>query len=248
MLEIEKALTIDSLNMEFLLTKAKILSAMEADNQSIQILKPLLEKGYKSDTISYLIAINYFNKGENFQSKLNNKDSANKQYREALNYFSNSINLNSQYYKAYLGKIIVLHNLNMYDQALLSIFNAINKFKDKMELVAYRGTEKYSLNDYTGAIYDLDVAIDSKKLDSFTLAKAHRFRALSYWKIENHELAIRDFSEAIKYNPKDYYLYFGRGRCYRDKGLKNYACEDFRKAADLGYIGLYEMISEYCNE
>jgi tetratricopeptide (TPR) repeat protein len=246
--EIERALKIDSLNPEYLFTKAKILYEIYNYNESTNIFHSLLDFKYKMDTVSYFIGLNYFARGGDFSIKLELDDSTNKSYNDALKYLNNTININSRYYDAYLYKYKTLHNLEKHDEALITLMTATNLFKDEIALILFRGVEKYALKDYIGAATDLTNSIKSNKLDSLDFATAYRFRGLCFYERKEYDNSITDFSKAIQYDKNNFYVYYGRGLCYQSKGLKAQACSDFRKAADLGYVGLYDIIAKYCGD
>jgi len=153
-----------------------------------------------------------------------------------------------QYFYAHVAKQEVLHNLNRYDEALVVLNNAINLFPDNILLICNRGVEKIYLGDLTGAMTDLNKSIQSNKLDLFGFASAYRFRGNLYLKKGNADEAIKDLTSSLKYNPKDETVLVIRAECYKEKGLKDKACEDYRKAADLGFVSIYKTIKEYCTD
>jgi len=48
--------------------------------------------------------------------------------------------------------------------------------------------------------------------------------------LKNNDLAIKDYSKALNFNPKLYTIYYNRGNVYYDKGEYNRAIQDFGKA------------------
>lgn len=246
--EIDLAIKLDSSNLDFQLIKAKIIMKTDNYDLAINILKILSSKNFKLDTVNFNIGSCYFGYGKYFSMKQNDKEKANNNYEEALNYYNNAININTQYFEAYIGKQKVLHNLGRYDEALLVLNTANNLFPDSTSIICYKGIEKIYLGDLSGALIDLNKAIQSKKLDSLNFAIAYRFRGNLYLKKGKHDDAINDLTVALKYNPKDEYVLINRANCYMEKGLKDKACEDYRKAADLGFVTIYETIKEYCGD
>ncbi len=151
-----------------------------------------------------------------------------------------------QYCDAYIAKQKTLHNLNRNREALVVLNTAIKIFPNNMLLISNRGIEKLSLGDFNGAMSDLNKSIQSNELDSMDCSDAYRFRGHLHQQKSDNEIAIRDFTNAINQNPKQDLAFLSRAKCYQEMGLRDKACEDFRKAADLGYIGLYQTIQEYC--
>lgn len=244
--EIETAISIDSKNLDFQIFKAKIIEKTNNYEQAILILKKLLDRSYKLDTVNFEIGSCYFDYG-NSSMKQNDEKKAKDCYEKSLTFYNQAINFNTEYFNAYKEKQQVLHNLNRYDEALIVLNTAINLYPDSIYLILGRGVEKLYLGDLTGAMFDLNKSIQSNKLDSIDMANAYRFRANLYLEKEKTDQAIIDLTDALKFNPKDEYALVIRAECYRKLGLKDKACEDYRKAADLGFISIYKTIKEYCN-
>jgi tetratricopeptide (TPR) repeat protein len=242
------AIKLDSSNFESIILKSKIKEETKANEEAIQILKSLLNKNYKTDTINFLIADNYFEIGNYYTFQKSDDDKMQDAYNSALTYFDKAIKINSQYIKAYDQKQKVLFNLDRFDEAVITLNNAIGIFPKNMSLISARGIVKDKLGDKTGAISDLNMAINSTKLDSMDLATALRFRGNIYFESDSLQNAIIDFTKAISYNPNDDLSFVSRGELYRKLGEKDKACDDFRKAADLGLVAIYETIKEYCNK
>lgn len=245
--EIDLAIKLDSSNLDFQIIKAKIITKTDNYELAIKILKELSSKKFKLDTVNFNIGSCYFRYG-NFSMKRNDKEKAYDSYENALNYYNNAININTQYFNAYVNKQKILHNLGRYDEALVVLNTAINLFPDSTVLICNRGIEKMYLGDLTGAMSDLNKSIQSNKLDTIDFATAYRFRGNLFLKKGKPDEAINDLTNALKYNPKDGIALFTRAKCYKEKGLKDKACEDYRKAADLGFVSIYETIKEYCVE
>ncbi len=244
--EIDIAITLDNYNLDFQIIKAKIVAKTDNYEQAIKILKGLSSRKFKLDTVNLMIGSCYFGYGSHFSMKQNYEDKANDYYEKALTYYNLAIDINIQYFDAYINKQKVLHNLDRFEEALVVLSTAINLFPDNMSLICNRGVEKMYLGDLTGAMTDLNQSIQSNKLDSVDFASAYRFRGDLYLKTGNAEEAINDLTNALKYNPKDEYALVGRAECYKEKGLKDKACEDYRKAADLGFVSIYKTIKDYC--
>ncbi len=245
-MEIELAIELDSSNLDFQIIKAEIIEKTDNYEKAIKILKKLLTKNFKSDTVNYKIGICYFGYGRYFEMTQNDNEKCNSAYENALIYFDNALTCNMYYCDAYIEKQKILHNLNRSSEALAVLNTAIKIFPDNLQLICNRGVEKWSLGDMNGALTDLNKSIQSKELDSMDCSSAYRFRGHLYQQKGEFEIAIRDFTNAISQNPKEDLAFLSRAKCYQEMGLRDKACEDFRKAADLGYIGLYQTIQEYC--
>lgn len=246
--KVDKAIKLDSLNFELLILKSKIKDETKFNEEAIQILKTLLNKNYKPDTINFLIAYNYCQIGDYYTFQ--KEDSVQRQiaYNSALTYFDNAIKINSQFIDAYKHKQFALINMKRYNEAIITIFNALIFSSKNMSLIYARGISKYKLGDKKGALIDLNTAIMSKQLDSIDLNIVYRYRGNLYMEIGNLENAILDFTKAIEYNPKDNLAFAARGVAYSKNGAKENACADFRKAGDLGLVTIYKTIRDSCNK
>ncbi len=76
---------------------------------------------------------------------------------------------------------------------------------------------------------------------------AYYFRGYSKIKLKDYNGSIIDFTIAIKLDPNDADAYFSRGLAKIKLKQKNGGCLDLSKAGELGAIGAYEAIKEYCN-
>ncbi len=152
--EIEVAISLDTSNLDFQIVKAKIISETDNYVHAIKILTGLLARHFKVDTVNYTIGSCYFSYGNYFSLKQGDKEKAKGAFENAVRYYNYAINSNTQYYDAYLEKQKALHNLNNFDEALITLSTAISLFQDSMTLICNRGIEKYYLGDFSGAIVD----------------------------------------------------------------------------------------------
>lgn len=245
--EINKALSIENTNPQFLYLKAFILNASMDYSGSINILNKLVEQNYHLDTVYFHIGQNHFDIGSHYREKVGSEDLAKTSYEECIAYYSRALDINPMYYNAYIGKQRALHNIGKYEEALITLNTASNLFKDSLSLICYRGVEKLSLGDVNGALYDLTNSINSSKIDSADKSIAYRFRGNLLSQQKKYDDAIVDYTKALDLNPNNTLCYANRADCYYSLGLYDLACIDLRKAADLGFVNLYEEIKEICN-
>jgi len=94
-----------------------------------------------------------------------------------------------------------------------------------------------------GAIQDYNKAIELNPKD----ANVYYMRGNAKDNLQDYRGAIQDYSKAIEINPSDAASYYMRGL---DKLLleqKDNGCLDLSKAGELGLVGAYEAIKEFCN-
>lgn len=115
------------------------------------------------------------------------------------------------------------------------------------------GVLRYQIGDYVGALEAFNKAFEENpKTDDFMI---YSYRGNARSKIGLHTDAIADFDKAISLRPKrviDYpnwiRNYFNRGvaKYYLDNGTG--ACEDWKKAYDLGYGSASEYLIDFCGQ
>ena len=115
------------------------------------------------------------------------------------------------------------------------------------------GVLRYQIGDYLGALEAFNKAFEENpKTDDFMI---YSYRGNTRSKIGLHTDAIADFDKALALRPKrvvDYpnwiRNYFNRGvaKYYLDNGTG--ACEDWKKAYDLGYGSAGEYLIDFCGQ
>ena len=63
----------------------------------------------------------------------------------------------------------------------------------------------------------------------------------------NNQLAIDDYTSAIKIDPNNGYAYYMRGQNHFFLGQEEKGCLDLSKAATLGVSGAAESFEKFCN-
>ena len=64
--------------------------------------------------------------------------------------------------------------------------------------------------------------------------------------LKNYKQSILDFNKSIEINPYNSEAYFKRGLSKNKLKMKDSACKDFRKAAELGYPTANDAIKYNC--
>lgn len=129
------------------------------------------------------------------------------------------------------------------EQAIIS--NEIMPNNNKCLLL--RGIIRYGINDFKGALKDLNIVFKQEKKDSTNLHKAARFIGLTYQKQGNFTLALSYLNSALKFESNDGITYFNRAIVEQELKFYDQSCEDFRKAMELGETAAVDYIRLYCN-
>lgn len=72
-------------------------------------------------------------------------------------------------------------------------------------------------------------------------------RGICYSELQENISAIEDYTNAIKLKPDFAFAYANRGIIYLNLGHREEACQDFKKALDLGDNEIKSHYKKYCN-
>lgn len=160
--------------------------------------------------------------------------------RKAIDFYSEAIRLNPNFFDAYLRRATVYKELGSYDKASALGLNqkaiedstmAIRLRTDSADAYFSRADGYWRVGDYDKVIDDDSkvISLHPKDLDFFY---SHRGNAYDY--LGQHQNAIDDYSKAIGLDPKQPLSYSSRGESYLQLGQFQYAIDDFGKAISLG--------------
>ncbi len=113
------------------------------------------------------------------------------------------------------------------------------------------GILRYQIGDYIGALEAFNKALaENPKTDDFMI---YSYRGNTRSKMGLHTDAIADFDKALALRPKKILDYPNWIRNYFNRGVAKYyvnngsgACEDWKKAYDLGYGSASEYLYDFC--
>lgn len=113
------------------------------------------------------------------------------------------------------------------------------------------GLLRYQIGDYTGALEAFNKAlVENPKTDDFLV---YAYRGNTKSKMGLHREAVADFDMALSMRPKRILDYPNWVRNYFNRGVAKYylnngagACEDWKKAYDLGYGSASEYLNDFC--
>lgn len=144
-----------------------------------------------------------------------------------------------------------LNNNNFYG-AIQYYTDAINLDSSRFSSFYHRALAKMELEDYTGAISDLNETLSllpesSEPVVVKAVSEALLARAKCKSNLEDYRGSISDLTKVIELNPKDPYAYFMRGMDYLLLSKIDEGCLNLSKAGELGHPGAYRAIKEFCN-
>lgn len=109
-----------------------------------------------------------------------------------------------------------------------------------------RGVTKVELEDYVGALADLNKAIEIKSQNDYSYVVALVNRGDVKMHLNDYQGAISDYNKYLKIYPDGGDILYKRAIAKLKIGLNDSACLDLRKAGDMGIEGTYELIKKYC--
>lgn len=184
----------------------------------------------------------------------------NKNYKQAFKKFNNVIKLDSGYAEAYYyrGYIYQLND-STYEKAYKDVDKAIRLGYQNAESYSTRGflaqyitgiKFEFDPKAYEESLKDLNKALE---IDS-TYSSAYMIRSsiwnMIYWgKSDSAAInIINDLTKYIKYKPEDPRGYVGRAHAKRTLSDLKGACEDYKKAYNLGSTYMKDEMENFCKE
>lgn len=133
-----------------------------------------------------------------------------------------------------------LSNIGQDSLAIIEIDKAIKLRPDLLVLYAHRGSFKIPLLKYESALEDLNKALTVIKNDEAFYGN----RGYVHFKLGHYKEALEDAEVSIKLNPNFAKAYTLRGGAKYKLFGKNFGCDDFQKASELGDI----EAKKYCGQ
>lgn len=202
-----------------------------------------------SELGKYNLAFNDINKAielkPQFAVAINNRGNI---YRKignpvkAIQDFKEAIKLNPTFVQAYANKANAEFELDNFEQAIKDFDKAVNMGIKNSSIYFRRGFAKCNQLAINEAINDFNLSIN---LDP-TQTEAYIYRGFAKYKNKQFREAINDLNISIKRNQDFAFSYFIRGLSKINVGMKKSACEDFKRAYELGMLTAKKEIEKYC--
>ncbi|NUM37338.1 MAG: protein kinase [Candidatus Brocadiae bacterium] len=123
--------------------------------------------------------------------------SKNKNYPKSIESYSNAIQINRNYFEAYMGRgTVYCDTLKEYEKALEDFNWAISLDPKCYESYCNRAVALAHLHNYTEALETCNFAIGLQP----ELSKAYYLRGRNHYQLKNHEKALDDFEKALEKN------------------------------------------------
>lgn len=162
--------------------------------------------------------------GDKFVQALNHTD---KSQRIVL--YSQAIELDPQFYMAYVNRGEAYYSDGLYDTARLDIDQAIAIKPNQPAAYYVRGLLLAGQSKYEEAVTDYNQAIELGP----NLAMPYAKRAQAFNDLEKYDQAMADINKALAIDPGDENFYNTRGLTYYDMKKINLAIADFNRAIEI---------------
>ncbi len=192
--------------------------------------------------IIILLLLNFFNQEEAdkyFQEgviKLTTQD-----FKGAIENFTKVLEQNPSYFKAYQMRSLSKNNLGDFEGAISDMDTLITRYPDNSEYYDSRAYYKRNAGDFTGAIEDYTKAIELNKNERYFINRGN-----VYANVEKYTRALEDYESAIGLDSESGEAYCFVGLAYLKMNKMELACENLKKAAELGNKSAYKTLKEHC--
>ncbi|PNV72263.1 tetratricopeptide repeat protein [Leptospira inadai] len=169
------------------------------------------------------------------------------QFPEAVIDFSSAIKINSKNWNSFFKRSYAYYFLGEYEKSLSDINRSIQLNPNHFDSYFLRSMIYESRKNYSEALADINTCLRKDARSDEALIQRGRL----YLKFNRPDDALKDFDRVISFiNPKNAIAFYYRGlirASYKQPQITEQACEDFRKAVELGNEGARNAILEYCS-
>lgn len=166
-----------------------------------------------------------------------------KQYQAALTDFNLAVKLNPDSAINFLNRGLCYYGLGKFDKALEDYTKAAELEPSRPLFTYHKGMALYSQEKHQQAFDEFSKAIKM----NVNYYEAYIYRAYACEGLGQAKSAIFDYGQAIRIKPGEGLAYYRSGLLKQEAGDSEGACNDFKKAAELG-IEDAEGYVEACND
>ena len=150
------------------------------------------------------------------------------QTNHAINCFRNAININPDFFEAYMQLGHIFHLLE--DTIALIYYDNALKLKPADEMVLYNKALFYqTIESWNNA---LDAYAELHKVSPFH-SSGHYNLGFIHMELKLYDIAVNNFSDAIYSNADFYEAYYSRGNCFETLGNVKQAESDYKRAVEI---------------
>ena len=154
-------------------------------------------------------------------------------YQGAIADFNKAIELQPKFAGAYSVRGAARVAIGKKKGALADANKAIELQPNYAPNYLTRGATHFGLGNYQEAIADSTKVLELDFFDQGTIYNAYVIRAEAHTQLKDYELAIKDYTQAIKLQPDKASAYSGRGNLYTKQKNYQQAINDYTKVIEL---------------
>lgn len=211
---------------------------------AISTLNSIKNKSIPIDSI-YALYVKIYSNKDDYEKSI---DYAKKVISLKPNSAEGHKELGRVYYNKASVAINSTESLELYKKALEQAIISIKINPNNNESMLLRGIIRLGIKDYSGALKDLNLVLMKEKKDKKILSSAYRFVGLVLKNQKKYTESLTYFDKAVKIKPDEGIFYFNRAFIKIALNMNNEACDDFRKAMELGETYAVDYIQFYCNK
>lgn len=209
-----------------------LLGLIHMEQGDLKVAKEMFERAVLLDPY---FSIAWYNLGM-VEKKQNN-------FEKAQVYFEKATDLENTLTKAYFERAALSKQMGNREEAIMYYDTIIDISGDKyVEAYINRALVKKSLGNFTGALNDLNISINS----SPNQAGLYKNRGNLYFLFGMYQNALNDYSKAIELDGEFAEAYFNRALTHIVLLDNITACSDLMKSRDLGYDKSDDYRMYYC--
>ena len=148
-----------------------------------------------------------------------------KNYDQAIKYFSQAVQVNSNYVGAYYYRGLSYLAITQYDNAIADMSRALALNTNDSDAYYFRGFCYANEEQYARAVADMDSALSIKTNALYLLCRAY-----AYLQMTNFNASIEDYNQVIHLYPTSTDGYLNRARAYRMEKVFGLAMMDCNAA------------------
>lgn len=173
-----------------------------------------------------------------------------KEYGQAIKLIMDAVNYDS----TFRGVYTVMYNASLasknFSPEVKGVLEKGNRiFKDDDEISFYLA-EIYRMNNEVDSalnLYSYSINLSKVNGEDFELVYLYYFnRGNCFLKKEQYQLAIEDYDYSLKLKPNNANVLSNRGVCFYKIKINERACDDWKKASELGSSVAFQYLKSYC--
>ncbi len=166
------------------------------------------------------------------------------QYEEALEAYDKYLTIYPRNIKTLYNRARTHDKLGHTKAAKRDLNRLLELRPNHLQALITLGEMDLVLENYDAAYYSFNKAVEGNKQSSL----AYTYRAKAHQRLGVFKKAASDYRVALRLDPSNGIAYLYRGTLYMSEKKKSLACDDFKKAKQLGVEEADRAILKYCKK